>query len=96
MFSIGAVYFASKRCFRESNDLLIALSVKELTCNVRFEPKESMIFNILLFLSRHYPSNCFQPSRHLLHNAVYFSELQFVDRIRPAPDKALGVWASTL
>lgn len=96
MFSIGAVYFALKRCFCESNDFLIALFVKELTCNVRFKPKESLIFNILLFLSRRYPSNCIQPSRLLLHNAVYFSDLQFVDQIRPSPDKALGVWASTL
>lgn len=79
MFSISAVYFALKRCFCESNDFLIALFIKALTCNMRFKPKESSIFNILLFFSRHYPSNCIQSSRHLLHNAAYFSDLHFVD-----------------
>lgn len=70
--------------------LLIRLVVKHLT------KIKNGNFNILLFLSRQYPSNCIQLSRQLLQDTMYFSDLQLLDPNCSAPDKALGVWASTV
>lgn len=66
---------------------LLRLVVKHLT-----EIKNGN-FNILSFLSRQY---CIQLSRQLLQDTVYFSDVQLLDPICSAPDKALGVWASTV